>query len=69
MKFVKWLVKSLELHEEETWFSDNLHYFSYDEHYALKVNLYSSLLLVFSCDDMVLKEKADAELTRIFQDL
>ena len=69
MQFVRWLVKSLELHEEEMWFGDDLHYFSYDEHYALKANLYSSLLLVFSCDDMVLKEKTDSQLTCIFENV
>ena len=51
MEFVRWLVvRFLDLHEKEAWFSDNLNYFSYNEHYALSVNIYHSLLLVFSFD-------------------
>lgn len=67
MEFVRWLVvKFLNLHEKETWFSDNLNYFSYSEHYALSVNIYHSLLLVFSCDDIILKKKIDVQLNSIF---
>ncbi|MDE7204481.1 MAG: hypothetical protein K2O91_21865, partial [Lachnospiraceae bacterium] len=66
MELVRWLVKSLNLHEKETWFGDDLHYFSYNEHYALRVNIYNSLLLVFSCDDIMLKKKIDSKLSHIF---
>ena len=66
MEFVRWLVvKCPDLHEKETWFGDNLNYFSYNEHYALSVNIYHSLLLVFSCDDIILKKKIDAQLNSI----
>ena len=67
MEFVRWLaVRFLDLHEEEVWFGDKLHYFSYNEHYALSVNTYHSPLLVFSCDDIILKKKIDAQLNSIF---
>lgn len=67
MEFVRWLVvKFLDLHEEEVWFGDKLHYFSYNEHYALSVNTYHSPLLVFSCDDILQKKKIDAQLNSIF---
>lgn len=67
MEFVRWLaVRFLDLHEEEVWFGDKLHYFSYNEHYALSVNTYHSPLLVFSCDDILLKKKIDAQLNSIF---
>lgn len=66
MAFVRWIVKSLDLHEKETWFGDNLHYFSYNAHYALSVNIYQSLLLIFSCDDIMLKKKIDSKLNCIF---
>ncbi len=66
MVFVRWLVKSLDFNEKETWFGDDLNYFSYNEHYALRVNIYHSLLLVFSCDDIKLKKKVDSKLNRIF---
>ena len=66
MEFVRWLaVRFLDLHEEEVWFGDKLHYFSYNEHYALSVNTYHSPLLVFSCDDILLKKKIDAQLNSI----
>lgn len=66
MAFVRWLVKSLEFHEKETWFSDDVHYFSYNENYALEVNIYESLWLVFSCDNIMLKKKMDSKLSPIF---
>ena len=67
MEFVRWLaVRFLDLHEEEVWFGDKLHYFSYNEHYALSVNTYHSPLLVFSCDDILQKKKIDAQLNSIF---
>lgn len=66
MAFVRWLVKSLDLHEKETWFGDDLNYFSYNEHYALRINNHQSLLLVFGCNDIVLKKKIDSKLKRIF---
>ena len=67
MEFVRWLaVRFLDLQEEEVWFGDKLHYFSYNEHYALSVNTYHSPLLVFSCDDILLKKKIDAQLNSIF---
>lgn len=67
MEFVRWLVvRSLDLHEKEAWFGDELNYFSYNEHYALSVNIYHSLLLVFSCDDIIWKKKLDAQLNSIF---
>ncbi len=66
MAFVRWLVKYLELPEGEVWFGDDLHYFSYNEHYALRVDNYHSLLLVFSCDDKALKKKVDSKLNQIF---
>ena len=51
MQFVKWWMKSLRLSGEEAWFSDKVHYFSYNNDYALSVNLYSGMLIVFSCND------------------
>ena len=67
MEFVRWLVvRSLDLHEKEAWFGDELNYFSYNDHYALSVNIYHSLLLVFSCDDIIWKKKLDAQLNSIF---
>ena len=66
MAFVRWLVKSLGLNEKETWFSDDVHYFSYNGSYALKVNIYHSLLIVFSCDNIMLKKKIDSKLSHIF---
>lgn len=66
MKFVRWLAKSLDFHEKETWFSDDLNYFTYNEHYALRINIYHSLLLVFSCDDLTLKKEVDSKLNSIF---
>ena len=66
MEFVRWLAKSIDLHEKETWFGDNFHFFYYNEHYAMKVNTYGSLLLVFSCDDIMLKKKIDSKLSHIF---
>lgn len=68
MEFVRWLVVNLpDLHEKETWFSDNLNYCSYNEHYALSINIHHSLRLVFSCDDIILKKKIDTQLKRIFK--
>ena len=67
MEFVRWLVvRFLDLHEKEAWFGDKLNYFSYNEHYALSVNRYHSLLLVFFCDDIIWKKKLDAQLNSIF---
>ncbi len=67
MEFVRWLVaRSLDFHEKEAWFGDELNYFSYNDHYALSVNIYHSLLLVFSCDDIIWKKKLDAQLNSIF---
>ena len=65
MKFTKWLVKTLGLHEAETWFSDKIHYFSYSDKFALKVNLYSGMLIVFSCKSQELHDKIEAALTDI----
>lgn len=67
MEFVKWLVKSLKFREEKAWFSDDLHYFSYNGHYALSIDLYGSMLLEFSCDDKNLKKTVESELNCIFQ--
>jgi len=68
MEFVRWLVVSLpDLHDKEAWFSDNQNYCSYNEHYALSINIHHSLRLVFSCDDIILKKKIDTQLKRIFQ--
>lgn len=64
MDFIRHLVEPF--HPQKTWFSDNLHYFCYNEEYALSINLHWSCLIVFSCNDPVLKEKADRELTEIF---
>lgn len=67
MEFVRWLVvRLLDFYEKEAWFSDNLNYISYNEHYALCANIYHSLLLVISCDDIILKKKIDAQLNSIF---
>lgn len=66
MAFVLWLVKSLELDEKPTWFSDKLNYCCYNEHYALHINLYYSILIVFSCDSIALKNKVDCILKSIF---
>ncbi len=67
MAFARWLVTSLGLREEEAWFGDALHFFSYNAHYALQINLHHSLLLVFSCDDRMQKKKIDSTLRRLFQ--
>ncbi|MDE7224582.1 MAG: hypothetical protein K2O34_12500, partial [Acetatifactor sp.] len=64
MDFVRRLVEPF--HPQKAWFSDELHYFCYDETYALSINLYWSCLIVFSCNDPALKEKADRELAKIF---
>lgn len=66
MAFVRWLAKSLALHEEETWFGDDLNFFSYNEHYALRVHVYYSLQLVFSCDTIAQKKQVDSILNRVF---
>lgn len=64
MDFARRLVEPF--HPDKTWFSDDLHYFCYDETYALTINLHWSFLIVFSCNDPALKERADRELAEIF---
>lgn len=54
---------------DETWFGDKVHYFSYDTWYALEIDIWHSFLLVFSCDDPMLKKRADSELEKIFYKL
>lgn len=67
MNFVRWLTEPFSI--KETWFGDDFHYFSYDKWYALEINTSHSFWLTFSCNDPVLKEKADSELEKIFGEL
>lgn len=63
MDFIRHLVEPF--HPQKTWFNDELHYFCYNEEYALSINLHGGWI-VFSCNDPALKEKADRELKKIF---
>ena len=67
MNFVRWLTEPFSI--KETWFGDDFHYFSYDKWYALEINTSHSFWMTFSCNDPVLKEKADSELEKIFGEL
>lgn len=64
MDFAECLVEPFHL--EKAWFSDSLHRFYYDDSYALKIDAREGILIVFSCNEAALKEKADSELRKIF---
>ncbi len=64
MNFVRSLIE--QYHMEKEWFSDNLHCFCHNERCALGIDIRGSFSLVFSCNDPVLKKKADFVLNNIF---
>ena len=64
MNFAKYLVEPYNI--KKTWFSDELRYFSYDERYALTIDIRGSLLIEFSCNDPILKKQAMLQLNKIF---
>lgn len=62
--FIRWLAAPFR--PREAWFSDDLHYFAYGDDYALEIDIYWSLSLLFCCNNLSRKKQADTALMKIF---
>lgn len=51
---------------KSAWFSDDRHYFCYDEQYALEIDTRDGFSVAFSCDDAKMKDTISQELDAIF---
>ena len=63
MDFVNQIAESYGM--KKAWFSDQIHFFCYDSHYALEVMVNNGYWVQFFCDDDELLKRARKELAAI----